>query len=212
MLRAWYAWLFGNPIPAAQYLYSWLQQAFNWVMSQLDNQTQGQQNGYTGNFQAFSFWQSNHNRLLKAIERRIWWLYLHAYLGMGAWVSRRLAEDERWEAYWHDHLWRYTTWVADRAYYMINQLTQWVDNVVWKGLSAKVADLETKMLKWAFSSWSLLTHPSQLAGMLFWPIWKVFTQDPFTIANTIGDWLAHLVYANTLRTIHLAESILTDVL
>lgn len=212
MLQAWYSFLAQNPLAYAVDIATWLQAAFYWLMSQLDNQTQGQQNGWTGSYQAFSMWQSNHNRLLASIRYRLTWLYTYAYLGMGRWVSRKFIENEKWSAYWHDHLWRYITWVADRIYYMINSLTRWVENSVYKPLFAKVVLLGQQMKDWAYFSYELLSHPPKLADLTFWPLFGVFQQNPFTIGRTIGDWVAKLVYSQTVRSITLVEQIITDVL
>jgi len=114
--------------------------------------------------------------------------------------------------------WLYNTalgWLHDAeslAQRLADNTVAWVTRNVWNPLWGYVQDLYAKLTTWGWTAYYYVTHPDDLAQLLFWALFGVFARNAFGIGRYIGDWVLRLVLANLAGSVNLAEEILTDVL
>lgn len=212
MLRAWLAWLQGNPVPALQYLAQWIRDGIYYVLSKLDDADTQQRAGFLGNFRAYTNWFTSANRLRNSIAARLWWLYVRCYIDVPLWVSGKFAFYEKWSQDWFNKLLADVNYVLAMSKWLLHEFSVWLFDTTINPILARLKKAEEDILKYALTAYQILSTPSKLASLAFWPLFAIFQANPFTIGRIIGDWLAKLVYHNVVKTISLAETILTDVL
>lgn len=212
MLQAWYAWLAGNPFPGIAYVSAWLQQAMYWLASQLDRDRMRQADGWQANFQSVTMWKRSHDRAMNSIAARLWWLYVRCYIDVPAWLSARIQGDEQWANRWFYRLLADINYVLAMAKWLLHEFSVWLFATTINPILARLKTAEENILRWAYYCYQFVSNPPKLADITFWPLFGVFQKNPFGIGRTIGDWLGKLVYENTVRSISLAEQIITDIL
>lgn len=205
-------WIYGQAVPALVDLYNWVRGVVLALASRLDDLFTQQKFAWLGNWQALDAWSRSHNRVMNSIKYRLGWLYVHGFIEQGNYLHNLIINDEAWSRRWFDTLLADVIYVKNFGIWQLQQFSKWLFQNTIVPIQGQLHDLKDEMLKYAIAAYSLVTDPPKLSGMLFWPLFNIFSADPFTIGKTIGDWLAKLVWANTVRTIHLAEQILTDVL
>lgn len=141
-----------------------------------------------------------------------WWMIRHAVpklwravgdlwdgiVAVRNWVVEGLTE---WINYVKDLAW---SWVQDAI--------AWVVEHVWRPVVHWIEDLYDKMTRWAFTAYWYVTHPDDLAAVLFWALFGVFARNAFPVARYIGDWLLRTFLQAVPASIRLVEQIITDVL
>jgi hypothetical protein len=102
--------------------------------------------------------------------------------------------------------------LAHTAWHWVENAVKWVVVHVARPIWAWIKHVGHQILEWAHFAWHLLTHPLQLAEVIFWPLWFFFEKVAWKVARKIGQWLAELVLHNLVRLVNLVEDIVAAVL
>ncbi len=167
--------------------WGWLTEAIDFVVHEIE--------AFAGTV-AHLFWV-----FVNHVIPSIWkWIAYHAKQAWH-WVENAV----KWAA---SHIAR----LAAEAWHWVEGAVKWVTNHVLRPLEKLASYVWNHLTQWAHEAWYLVTHPAKLADLLFWPLWYVFEHSAWSIGRKIGQWLAELVWHNTLRLIGAVEGIIADIL
>lgn len=149
---------------------------------------------------------------VQAVYSRLW-LILNQYINsLLQDVAALWSQIWRSVAHIFDTVWGWVVTIRDYLWQQIESARQWVIENVWAPLWGWVQDIYDKLTRWAWMAYWYITHPDDLARVLFWSLVNAFARDAFFVARIVGDWLLRTILANIPRSLGLIETIIKDVL